>query len=716
MALRILRPLCSFRIAYSRTPCLSRAFSLHRCLSTAKSTGDDNAAAPALQLLGKSPKQQIRNFTEEALLHLRKTVLDRSFASPYHSLAKLPKARLEQLVEEFETTFSEKCSAYYENPLLHSLQLRDISLAEYFRPHLDAAPPIILLVYLNMYPTDLAEHRGYKNKTEIATAILTELFHQHCIGDLLHSLPEQEKIDTNWDIGNPAEWFPQARKMKRKIIMHVGPTNSGKTHNSLKAFAAAKSGYYAGPLRLLAREIYERFEGQGIHCNLITGEEVVPSLDEYGSVSNLSSGTIEMIPLHKKMDICIIDEIQMLADPTRGSAWTNAVLGVQAKEVHLCGEESAVALVKEMVKSTGDELLIKQYKRLGKLTMCQKPVGRLENLQKGDCLIAFSKRKILELKCRIEQSTSLKVGVIYGALPPEIRSQASAKFNSGEYDVLVASDAIGMGLNLKIKRIVFWSIMKFNGSDMVPLSVSATKQIAGRAGRFSADQGELEGLVTAFKSKDLRFLQLAMREPIKNLEKACIWPPSEFWVHYVSSFRSPLPLLEAVKKFEKSIGNRKLDNYFLSEFDHQLEILDLLLRNRLSKSLTIEDQLSLALVPLNLHFAPPVVVETALKFFECILRCESKTVFDFDFLHSSILLMEPSITGSSERVFDTLQALETNHKLVLVFMWLSQRWPTLFADKESANDIKTLIEKRISEELICLRRVAKKEKSGRRRR
>src|SRR5699024_8616219 len=140
----------------------------------------------------------------------------------------------------------------------------------------------------------------------------------------------------------PAEWFPQARKMRRKFIMHVGPTNSGKTYHSLQRLARAQLGYYAGPLRLLAREIYERFNQEGVVCNLITGEEVIPMMDTYGNALEISLGTIEMIPLYKKMDMCVIDEIQMLGDPNRGAAWTAAVLGVQAKEIHLCGEESAV--------------------------------------------------------------------------------------------------------------------------------------------------------------------------------------------------------------------------------------------------------------------------------------------------------------------------------------------------------------------------------------
>lgn len=659
----------------------------------------------------KSPLDQLTAATTQSLDQLKEQLKLRSFEYPYSSLNSLTSAESQALVDDFQAILLEKYKTYLDAPTAKFSDLGNLTIADYFRPRIETASPILYLVYLNRFPDDLANFQGYKSTLDIMTGILTRLLHVYHSERAIRSLPETEKTDINWDIGNPAEWYPQARKMRRKIIMHVGPTNSGKTYNSLKAFAAAKSGYYAGPLRLLAREIYERFQGQGVSCNLITGEEVIPSLDEFGNVTNLSSGTIEMIPLHKKMDVCIIDEIQMIADEMRGSAWTNAVLGVQAKELHLCGEESAVSLIKQLVAATGDELEVKRYRRLGKLSVCQSPVGDIKNLQAGDCVVTFSKKKILELKCRIEQATSYKVGVIYGALPPEIRSQESTKFNNGEYDVLVASDAIGMGLNLKIKRIVFWSTTKFNGTDMADLSISATKQIAGRAGRFNPKGGELEGFATAFKRKDLRFIQKALRTPISDIQKACIWPPSEFWVHYMSSFRSPVTFAEAVKRFERETLKLRMDNFFLSDFKHQSEILQLLVKNKLHKRMAIEDQLKLALVPLNLNSVAPVVVETAIKFFECILLCESKSVFDFEFLHTKLLLAEPSFVGSLERVLQALQALETNHKLVLVFMWLSQRWPTLFIDKESASDIKTLIEKRISEELLCLRRVAKRDRN-----
>lgn len=705
----VARPLIpSFRLCYYST-----VNSGPPAASASINTGSSKLTTNTLtNSVNWTPLEQLTNFTASSLESIRSNLQHKLFLYPYNVLNRLERNEASELVEDFQSVLLDKYKGFLNSKTPQFDLLASISIADYLAPRMAIAPQVLYLVYLNRYPDHLAQVRGYQNKHDIVEGVLTSLLYLYHSRRTLRSLPETEKTDINWDIANPAEWFPQARKMERKIIMHVGPTNSGKTFNSLQAFAAAKSGYYAGPLRLLAREVFERYQSQGVSCNLITGEEVIPSLDEFGNVTNLSSGTIEMIPLHKKMDVCIIDEIQMIADDMRGSAWTNAVLGVQAKELHLCGEESVVSLIKEIVKATGDELVVKRYQRLGKLTVCQDPVGNFKKLQSGDCVIAFSKKKILELKCRIEQETSMKVGVIYGALPPEIRSGESAKFNNGEYDVLVASDAIGMGLNLKIKRIVFWSTTKFNGTEMTDLSVSATKQIAGRAGRYNPGGGELEGFVTAFNRKDLKYIQKTLRQPIADIKKACIWPPTEFWIHYMSSFRLPIPLVEAVARFEGEVLKVKMMNYFLSDFEHQSQILKLLVKNKFHETIPIEDQVRLALVPMNLNFVAPVVVETALKFFECILTCESKTVFDFNFLHTTLLQSEPTLANSYERVFGTLEALETNHKLVLVFMWLSQRWPTLFVDKESALDIKTLIEKRISEELLCLRRVAKRDRRG----
>lgn len=254
----------------------------------------------------------------------------------------------------------------------------------------------------------------------------------------------------------PAEWYPLARKMVRKIIMHVGPTNSGKTHTALTALANARVGIYAGPLRLLAHEVFARFNagtigglnGKPRPCNLLTGEE-----ERYmDDLRTLSSCTVEMLPSHQKYDVAVIDEIQMIADPARGAAWTAALLACEAAELHLCGEESAVDLVKRIAATTGDHVEVRRYERLSPLKVSNDSLDNdLSQIQKGDCVVTFSRNNIFAVKRTIEQKTGLKVAVAYGGLPPEVREEQARSFNSETgYDVMVASDAIGMGLNLSV--------------------------------------------------------------------------------------------------------------------------------------------------------------------------------------------------------------------------------------------------------------------------
>lgn len=650
-----------------------------------------------------APFDQLIEVIKKPLWQLYWKLINKDFNAPFANMNTLDNNGVSKLIELFTKDLMKHFGEYLQDPL-EKRSIEDIKLVDYINPKICNISQIIYLINGDMFPSALPSFYGYRNKEEFLSDVLSKLLYKAYVESTLTTTKQQDSLV---DLSNPAEWFPEARKMRRKFIMHVGPTNSGKTYNSLQKLATAKSGYYAGPLRLLAREIYERFHDQGIRCNLITGEEVVPSIDSFGKISEISSGTIEMIPSHKKMDICIIDEIQMIADPRRGEAWTNAVLGVQAKEVHMCGEESAVPLILKLAKITGDDVEINKYNRLGKLTVLDKEVNSFKNLQKGDCVIAFSKRKILELKCEIERSTNLKVGVIYGALPPEIRSKEANGFNNGEYDVLVASDAVGMGLNLKIKRIVFYATKKFNGNETIPLTASETKQIAGRAGRFSKDEGELEGFVTSMYRKDLHFLKKMMNEPIQELSKACTWPTDKVWTYYMSKFPKYTSFYDILEQFEKETSSLEMENFFLTSLDSRYEILNLFLRNDLYKRTTIEDQLRLSLAPINISMASPSVVDTAFNFFQNITKCETKNIFDFNFLHIDILKRRPKFTATTDLTVQTLQSLEENHKLILIFLWLSQRWPTLFVDKESATETKTLIEKRISEELLNLRRLIK---------
>lgn len=258
----------------------------------------------------------------------------------------------------------------------------------------------------------------------------------------------------------PESWRPLARRFHRKVILHVGPTNSGKTYQALAALARSRKGVYAGPLRLLAHEVFTRFNSGNIGgltsprpCNLITGEEqrrVIPT-DEPG----LLSCTVEMAPSDQMHDVVVIDEIQMIADRERGNAWTSAFLNVHAHELHLCGEERAVPLIERLAELTGDDVEVRRYTRLSGLEVSPKSLnGNLKKVERGDCIVTFSRNNIFAVKQAIEKATDLKVAVAYGGLPPEVREEQARIFNQEEgADVMVASDAIGMGLNLFVHRL-----------------------------------------------------------------------------------------------------------------------------------------------------------------------------------------------------------------------------------------------------------------------
>ncbi|KAI5951841.1 SUV3 [Candida jiufengensis] len=643
-------------------------------------------------------KPILLNLIQESLRVIAEKIDTKSFKYPYTFLNEETEQQ-KDILEKFEMTIKDEISNQ-TNPKVEKL-----SFMEFLNPNIKVLPSLLLSINQDIYPKEMLEYYNLGNKQDLITQILTHLLHKEYLEFKTETTPYEKSLI---DFSNPAQWFPEARKMKRKIIMHVGPTNSGKTYNSLQELSNSKTGYYAGPLRLLAREIYERFNQQGIGCNLITGEEVIPSIDEYGQVSGIASGTIEMIPLHKKMDLCVIDEIQMIGDSQRGSVWTNAVLGVLAHEIHLCGEESAVPLIEKLVEVTGDELVVKKFDRLGKLTVEKKPVG-LNDLKKGDCLVVFSKRKILDYKCSIERQTKLKVGIIYGALPPEIRAQEANKFNNGEYDVLVASDAIGMGLNLKINRIVFSGINKFNGSEVENLSVSQVKQIAGRAGRFSAEHGSKEGFVTALQRASLIYIKECLNEPITELEKACLWPTDLVWKYYMTNYSTEAPLSETLQHFISNTMKFKSELYFIADLEVKTGLLEMISKDNKLKNMTIDDQLTLSETPINLHgpMNKQLVVPTVKKFFKNIVERECKSVFDFEFLDLPLLSAKPMISKNIHIPLDNVEKLESMHKLLLLFLWLSQRFPTLFIDKQSAMELKALVEKRISEELNNARRMNK---------
>lgn len=288
--------------------------------------------------------------------------------------------------------------------------------------------------------------------------------------------------------------FPKARLMRRQIHLHLGPTNSGKTHAAIERLRAAETGLYAAPLRLMALEWAERLNAEGVPTDLVTGEEVI----RVEGARHLSV-TIEMSPLRSPVDVAVIDEAQLIADEERGWAWTQAILGLPARELHLTGSPDAEPWVRLLADMTGDELKIHKYDRLVPLELTEGPV-RAGEVRPGDAIIAFSRARVLELR-EAFRAAGREVATIYGALSPEVRREEARRFRTGEVAFLVATDAIGMGLNLPIRRVLLAEGVKFDGVSRRPLLDSEIRQIVGRAGRFGLNDGEA-GLTAAYASAE----------------------------------------------------------------------------------------------------------------------------------------------------------------------------------------------------------------------
>lgn len=276
---------------------------------------------------------------------------------------------------------------------------------------------------------------------------------------------------------SPEKEYPDARYMNRHFILHCGPTNSGKTYQAIEALKAAKSGVYLGPLRLLALEIQDTLMQSGVPCSLLTGEEEDIICDSYHMAS-----TVEKLDTTKRYEVCVIDEAQMISDPERGFAWTRAILGVLSDTIHVCMAPEAMNIVIKLIELCGDTYEVQKHNRRSELIFQGKVLLNADTVEQGDAYIVFSKRKVLQVAADLVKQ-GVKVSMIYGNLPYSVRKEQVKRFINGDTDVVVSTNAIGMGINLPVRRIVFLEDKRFNGVEVAPLSTEDVKQIAGRAGR-----------------------------------------------------------------------------------------------------------------------------------------------------------------------------------------------------------------------------------------
>lgn len=240
---------------------------------------------------------------------------------------------------------------------------------------------------------------------------------------------------------NPKDEYPQARSMKRKIYLHLGETNTGKTYNAMERLKESEKGIYLSPLRILALENFEKLNKQGVKCNLATGEEEI----KIEGARHISC-TIEKLNINEAYEVGIIDEIQMIKDDQRGAAWTRALLALKSKEIHICGALNAKELLIRIIEDCKDEYEVREYKRDIPLLLEDSPFS-YKDIEDGDALVTFSKKKVLQIAYYYSE-LGIKASIIYGDLPPEVRKEQYRQFISKENTVLITTDAIGMLYNV----------------------------------------------------------------------------------------------------------------------------------------------------------------------------------------------------------------------------------------------------------------------------
>ncbi|MCM3573940.1 RNA helicase [Mesobacillus subterraneus] len=338
------------------------------------------------------------------------------------------------------------------------------------------------------------------------------------------------------------EYNPSLRRNVR-YILHIGETNTGKTHHALERMKEAKTGLYLAPLRLLALEVYEKLNTEGVPCSLKTGEEEKPV-----EGANHISCTVEMFYEKDFYEVVVIDESQMIADKDRGFSWFKAITNANAEEVHIIGSRNIKGMMMDLLDDGVAEIY--EYSRDIPLQVENKEFS-LKHTKKGDALVCFSRKQVLENASKL-QNSGRQVSMIYGSMPPETRKKQIDRFIKGETSVVVATDAIGMGLNLPIRRIVFLVNEKFDGTRRRRLTSQEVKQIAGRAGR----KGIYNVGRVAFTS-DISLMTKLLEKEDKPVETFSIAPTAGIFERFQKYHRSLAVFFELWNKFESPKGTSK---------------------------------------------------------------------------------------------------------------------------------------------------------------
>jgi len=346
-----------------------------------------------------------------------------------------------------------------------------------------------------------------------------------------------------------------------KISAVLGPTNTGKTYLAIERMLGHRTGMMGFPLRLLARENYDRVVGLvgKPKVALVTGEEkILPSTARYFLC------TVESMPVTRLVDFLCVDEIQLCADPERGHLFTDRLLRARGQaETMFLGSESVKPVLRQLVPDA-DFITRPRFSNLS-----YSGPQKLTRIKRRSAIVAFSAGDVYALAEQIRR-TSGGAAVVLGALSPRTRNAQVQMYQEGEVDYLVATDAIGMGLNMSIDHVALWQLNKFDGLRRRPLALEEIAQIAGRAGRFMQDG-------TFGTSVDAGPLEPAVIDAVENhrfQKKKSIW-----WRNNQLNFQSLKNLLDSLDERPPSPVLKRVreagDQAVLRQLSHDKSVADL---------------------------------------------------------------------------------------------------------------------------------------------
>lgn len=478
-----------------------------------------------------------------------------------------------------------------------------------------------------------------------------------------------------------------ARRLTRRWTALLGPTNSGKTHRSIEAMAAAEHGIYLSPLRLMALENQERIEAMGVPCSLVTGEE---EIIREGATHFCC--TVEEFARfrHQHWDVVVVDEVQMMADSQRGWAWVDALVSAHTPQLMMTGPALIEPSLRTLCDLCEDKLVVQRTKRLSPVEVARHATT-LERLEPGSLLVAFSRKLVLELKGMLE-SAGKSVSVVYGALSPEVRREQARRFREGEADIMVATDAVGMGLNLPAHTLCFYTDEKFDGIQNRQLKVQEVKQIGGRAGRFGHhDSGE----ITALDPQTLKSIRRLFNSPDAPVDLSQFQVrPSIDHLSAISELMGEPSLLRSWLTFNRNINyGEAFISVLPDELAEWIELID-------DPKIPLWLRWTFACTPIRGGFDSPAS-QHAQRWIKRVAEGHA-------------IPMPKLLLGSD------LSSLESTLHVVETYLHLARSLPEHFPEHDDGEDARKLLNDAITRELSCQRkpRAARRgggRKAGRRR-